>query len=137
MVDYSIKKLLLLLVEEPLGKWALATLPNWNSMFDSTQKAAYPFVAITAAVIATFNSFVWNRIWTFEAQGKGRRLEQLKRFYIVAGIGAMINAGVGSLAFTVLPKQNAVLIASVIGAFVAAIWNFWGQRNWTFRKEHP
>jgi len=135
VVDYTVKKVLLHFLEEPLGNWALATIPGFANAFDSPQKAAYPFAAVTAAIIATFNSFVWNRIWTFEAQGKGRRLEQLKRFYIVAGIGAIINSSVATLVFASIPKQNAVLISSVVGAMVAAIWNFWGQRNWTFRKE--
>jgi len=93
---------------------------------------AAPLLSFLASLFAMFNSFIWNRIWTFEAT-KGNRTAQMLRFYGVSIVGNGINAGCFALAYSFANGHMAV--PKVIGAVVAASWNFLGSRYFAFRTK--
>jgi len=97
-------------------------------------EAAYPIAKVIAGIVATYNSFIWNRLWTFEAEGLDDKRAQLIRFYIVAAGGVLIGTLVAALVYAVLPVHD-VVIPNIAGSLIGAVWNFTVQRAWTFKKK--
>ncbi len=95
-------------------------------------KLASPVAGLIAWGIATFNSLIFNRSWTFEAVGKAPRAVQVRKFYVVTTVAALLNIGLFSFFFNVLPGDS-VLMANVLAAAIVAVWNFLGQRYYAFR----
>ena len=117
------------------GRWLQATAPTLFAFAKGPAKAAAPILGGLASFVAMFNSFVFNRLWTFEAKGKARRTEQAIRFYAVAVTGALMNAVLFSTIFNSLPPNtgHGILVAKIVAAAIVAVWNFVGQRTFAFR----
>jgi len=58
---------------------------------------------------------------------------QLAQFGVVGGSGYLVNLGV----YTLLLRRLGVhyLAAATISFIVAASWNYWWNRHWTFREQ--
>lgn len=113
------------------GVWLQAHLP-WLFNFTSTPAKAFaPVSILIAATVATFNSFIWNRAWTFEAKDSQQRTNQLKRVYAVAYTGMAINLLITTVFYSIFHLK--LFAATVIAAVVVAFWNFLGQRIYAFR----
>ena len=122
-----------------VGRGLLRNFPSLFAFADSPFKAAAPILGGLASFAAMFNSFVLNRVWTFEASGKARKTEQAIRFYLVAVIGAVLNALLFSTFFNLVPSNvgHGILLAKVCAAVLVAVWNFLGQKTFAFRKTTP
>jgi hypothetical protein len=121
---------------EPFGVYLGRVLQDWQPSFfhDSTpDKDAASILGFVASLFAMFNSFIWNRIWTFEAT-KGNRSAQMARFYAVSIFGSFLNAGIFQLLYKALPGQQ-ILASKVVAALIVAVWNFTGQRTFAFRTK--
>jgi len=107
------------------------------SWFQDAKTAGTTLMSAIASLVAIFNSFLWNRRWTFETRGPEERLTQLRRFLVIAVIGYLIqNAVFASLTAVLHITQGPrVILAKVPAAAIAAIWNFGGQRLYAFRKK--
>ena len=81
-------------------------------------------------LIATFNSFVWNRYWTF---GKGFEFQwrELIKFYTVVGSGIFINLGVHYVNTIYFGVND--LFSACISAGFTAIWGFVLSKYIVFR----
>jgi len=55
----------------------------------------YDFFVFIGFLLATTNSFIWNRLWTFRAKG-GVKARQTMAFYGIAAVGAFLNVGVAA-----------------------------------------
>jgi hypothetical protein len=97
---------------------------------ETATQAASPVVASIAWSIATVNSLIFNRSWTFEAVGKDSRIKQIQRFYLVTAIGGLIKI---TFYATVFNLTNRIELGTLVGAGLAAVWNFVGQRMFAFR----
>lgn len=122
------------LLSHRLGEWLMQS----SSLFhfaNSPDKAAAPLLTGIAALVAMYNSFVWNRRWTFEIRSKEDRMRQLGRFYFISIIGYFLNVGITTALFNVIPghPNRSLLVAKMTAALVVAIWNFTGQRMYAFR----
>lgn len=93
---------------------------------------ASPIAAFIAWSIATINSLIFNRSWTFEAVGKERRSVQIRKFYTVTIIAAILNIGLFTLFFNLIPGKR-VFVSNVLAAGIVAVWNFLGQRLYAFK----
>lgn len=124
-------------LSETLGSWLRSSMPGVFSFAHDNQGAAAPILGGVASFVAMFNSFVWNRMWTFEAKGKEKRLAQLHRFYLVSILGAVINSFIFSLFFNGLfaSSGHRTLYAKALSALIVAVWNFTGQRLYAFRSK--
>lgn len=124
-----------MLLSEALGGWLQETMPQFFSWAKDAPTAAVPILGGTASFIAMFNSFVWNRSWTFRVKGKAERLAQLRRFYTVSILGAVLNTLVFSAFSNIISghPNRSLFLAKVIAAGVVAVWNFLGQRYYAFR----
>jgi HAD superfamily phosphatase (TIGR01668 family) len=123
------------LLSEALGSWLVQTMPSIFSFAKTPYNAAVPILGGLASFIAMFNSFIWNRSWTFKVKGKSERLAQLRRFYTVSILGAVWNTLITSGLSNVIPGHptRSLVVAKVVAAGLVAVWNFMGQRYYAFR----
>jgi len=123
------------LLSEALGSWLVANMPGLFSFAKTPYNAAIPILGGLASFIAMFNSFIWNRSWTFRVKGRAERLAQLRRFYTVSILGAIWNTLITSALANVIPghPNRSLAVAKIVAAGVVAIWNFMGQRYYAFR----
>jgi len=137
-VDFAITWMLMHLVpfkggllSDWLGHILRTDWPQFFSFADTDPGAALPILGTIASLFAMYNSFIWNRKWTFEVKGKERKAREMRRFFIVSFGGLFINNTVATLMFKAVPS---VLIGKAVGAIVAAAWNFAGSRFYAFKK---
>lgn len=84
------------------------------------------------------NNFTWNSLWTFSDRLNANRRTQFFQFLLVSLIGLLINnamvllleaplgALIGDAAWGYAP-------AKVIATGVVVFWNYFANRNWTFK----
>lgn len=81
-------------------------------------------------VLAATNNFIWNKFWTFNNRNANYHHQYLK-FLIVSIIGLMI-----TLLFMFIFHIIAgiwYIFAKLITSLLVLYWNYWGNKNWTFR----
>lgn len=141
LIDFCVRYFLIFvltwngeLVNLKLGRWLQQHYPNLVSS-DLQTAAGIVFIPL-AALIAMYNSFFWNRRWTFEIQSKEDRAKQLVKFYAVSIAGLILNSVISNALFNVVPghKKQSLAIATIVAAAVVAAWNFLGQRLFAFRE---
>ena len=102
-----------------------------------------PKFAVTAtstALIATVNSFLWNKFWTFEAgKSADKTWVELAKFYAVTGTAAVVNGSVTYFAVNYLAAEGGSLevwanVAKIIGIFSALFINFIGYKFFVFKQ---
>jgi putative flippase GtrA len=86
------------------------------------------------------NSYFWNKFWTYEHKETKVGGREFGKFYLIAGIGFLLNVGVASFIVNIVGPQfgfSPELWAN-IGAFTAIIcvfmWNFLGYKFIVFRS---
>lgn len=97
----------------------------------------FKFLSFSAAAT---NSYFWNKWWTFE---KGRQLKgkEFINFYLVTGVGLLINVGVASFLvnstgamFGLEEKLWAGVAAPFAGVLIGFMWNFLAYKFFIFKK---
>ncbi|MFA4999486.1 MAG: GtrA family protein [Parcubacteria group bacterium] len=89
--------------------------------------------------IATANSYLWNKYWTFRDR-ESVRVFQIGQFLVISAIGAVLNSGIVYLISTfVSPLFNLspavwVNMAKILATGVSFIWNFAGYKFVVFKK---
>ncbi len=91
-------------------------------------------------LVATINSYFWNKHWTFEKGKNVFAAKEFSKFLIVTAIGLSINVGIASLVVNVIGPQFEISkeIWATVGAFTAIlfawIWNFLSSKFIVFKK---
>ena len=92
---------------------------------------ALPIASPLAIVISMAATFALNEIWTWHDRGTGRIFSRAVMYGMINSGGLVINAGV--LLF--LHGQGMhYLLANLIGAGIAAVWNFGLNNAITWRR---
>ncbi|HET8523897.1 MAG TPA: GtrA family protein [Thermomicrobiales bacterium] len=86
-------------------------------------------VAIFVSMIVTF---ILNEFWTWHDRGSGRIISRVALYFPINSGGLLINYLV--LAFLVSHSGMHYLVANLIGAGIAAIWNFALNNTITWRN---
>lgn len=127
------------LLSEVVGRWAHTNLGlgSTNSLH-GLQEAAFGPLKIGPVILAIFVSYLLNRLYTFKFGDQKITVKQVGQFYVIALVGMIIAVSVSTLVNTSLKGDpNADWgIASLAGMIAGFIWNFNGQRLWTFRRKH-
>ncbi len=87
-------------------------------------------------LVATTNSFVWNKYWTFGAKEKAVAREAAG-FYSVAIIGWVLNVGVATLVKMAGPADSHIWVSIVApfgGVAASFLWDFFGYKYLVFGK---
>lgn len=95
--------------------------------------ASFPVAQACAVLCAiAFNFFLNNAITFHDRKLKGARLiGGLASFYLVCGVGALGNVGVGSLVYAQEPRW---WVAGLAGAVAGSVWNFASSSFLTWRR---
>lgn len=94
----------------------------------------YSLYKAVSFVLATLNSYIWNKFWTFKRQAKETVSKELTQFIIVSIIGFLINVGIASGIFKFIAPAGGLnpdqwgIIAAVFATAVSMIWNFLGYK---------
>ena len=110
------------------------TLINLISLYILTDlfNIYYMFSAIFAFVLANTNSFVLNKIWTFNDFFKDSFFKKYTKFIIVSGITLIVNL---SILYSLTEYLHFHYMISQIIAIAFSLWiNFIGNLLWTFKK---
>ncbi len=110
-------------------------LIDWCIYFTLTRAFSvfYLNAKIVSFCVAAGNSYVWNRRWTFRSR-EPNHLRQLTQFFLVASIGAALNAGIMYLLHGLLLMPD--LLALIVATGIVMFWNFLANRYWTFRRTY-
>jgi len=90
-------------------------------------------------LVATTNSYFWNKFWTFEKKEKPAPKEFFK-FLVVTVFGFLINVGVASFVVNIVGPQFGMgkkiwaSVGAIVAAFFAFVWNFLGSKFVVFEK---
>lgn len=101
--------------------------------------SSFVFIKTISFFIATTNSFFWNKYWTFGATGAARAKETIS-FYVIAGIGVLINVGVASIVVNVINHPTSIFVnlwanvGALAGIGASFLWNFVGYKFFVFKK---
>ena len=104
-----------------------------------TSGGGYALLVLIGFLLATTNSFIWNKFWTFGAGEGGVQTKQTIAFYGLTAVGALLNVGVATFIvnYVTSPGIPAAAWANVGGlAGIAAsfAWNFLGYKFFVFKK---
>lgn len=92
----------------------------------------YLGAATIAFIIATLNSYTWNRRWTFRAGP--HRNERLLKFFLVQLVGLTINLLILSFLVEYGGLEDHKLVAQIIANAFVVLSNFLGNKFWTFQE---
>lgn len=103
--------------------------------------AGWYYVLFKAAsfVIASTNSYLWNKFWTFGSRTKAS-LKEFLAFIAFTLVGTAINVGVASLLVNAVGAPAGIglkwwaNISAVIAIFAGLLWNFTSYRKVVFRE---
>lgn len=91
----------------------------------------YLMAKILSFSVALFNSYTWNRRWTFRSQDSAK-LRQFIKFLTISIVGVVLNSLIMYLAVEHLK------VSDIYGLFLASaivmIWNFLANKFYTFRS---
>ena len=100
----------------------------------------YPVFKGIAFLVATVNSYFWNKYWTFGKVKEAPVPKEFSKFLATVTIGLFLNVGIASLVVNVVGPQFGITerIWASVGAFTATlfawIWNFIGVKFFVFKK---
>lgn len=85
-------------------------------------------------LVATVNSYFWNKYWTFKSTGG-----KFDQFLVVSAIGLVVNVGVASLVVNLVGPQFGLAVktwanvGAILGSVVGLFWNFVGYKFIVFK----
>ncbi len=114
-----------------------------NFLMEISQISVGPYYSLFKAIsfsLATFNSYFWNKLWTFRQRETKIGPKEFSKFYSVTGAGFLVNVIVASFIVNIVGPQFGFssIVWANIGAFLAvlcvAAWNFAGFKFVVFKK---
>jgi len=79
------------------------------------------------------NSFIFNKIWTFESKvNKKKTAMEFVRFIMINGISLLVS--IYGISYLVSSMEINVYIAKIIVTLLAQIINYLGYKIWVFKK---
>ncbi|MDX8051900.1 GtrA family protein [Lentzea sp. BCCO 10_0798] len=102
---------------------------------------------IIATLVATIVSYVLNREWSFRTRGGRERHHEAALFFLVNGIGIVLNSAplyIARYAFhlqephvsRLTEEISDFLSAQIIGTLIAMAFRWYGYKNWVFPEEN-
>lgn len=111
-----------------------------------TSGAYYGVLKGFSFLIATVNSYLWNKNWTFSSMGEGEdedlteKGKEFGKFVLISGIGFFINVSAALVIVNWIgpslniPPNILAILGGVFAAFCSMTWNFLGYKFLVFKK---
>ncbi|MCL5406906.1 MAG: GtrA family protein [Patescibacteria group bacterium] len=111
---------------------ASSTVIDWGIFYflNLTFGIYYLTAKVLSFSIAVFNSFIWNRRWTFRSTDPSHGKEFTK-FLIIALVGLSLNALIMYLAVSIFHTRKIFGLAFATG--IVTFWNFLANKFYTFK----
>jgi len=100
----------------------------------------YSLFKAVSFILATTNSYIWNKFWTFRRRTTEKIGKEFLQFIIISTIGFLINVGIASFVFkSISPFAGSnidqwAIISAAIATVISMIWNFLGYKFIVFEK---
>jgi dolichol-phosphate mannosyltransferase len=94
-----------------------------------------PVASVFAIEISILNNFLWNDLWTFKSDKEhlfSSRWQRFTSFQVISIGGAIINFAILNIFALILGIDYR--ISNIVGIVVAFSWNFFINRNLTWKK---
>ena len=102
---------------------------------------------IIATLVATIVSYILNREWSFRTRGGRERHHEAALFFLVNGIGIVLNSAPLYIARYLFHLQEPhvsrlteevsdFLSAQIIGTLIAMVFRWYGYKKWVFPEEN-
>jgi putative flippase GtrA len=102
---------------------------------------------IIATLVATIVSYILNREWSFRTRGGRERHHEAALFFLVNGIGIVLNSAPLYVARYLFHLQEPhvsrlteeisdFLSAQIIGTLIAMVFRWYGYKKWVFPEEN-
>ncbi len=91
-------------------------------------------------ILATTNSYFWNKLWTFNNPQKEGMGKQFLSFLLVSGIGFGVNVLLATLIVNFVEPLRGISqglwanVAALVALIFTMLWNFLGYKFVVFRK---
>jgi len=141
---YQVAKFILVGLLNTFVDWGILNLLMF--LTSTVSGALYPVFKGMSFLVATGNSYVWNKFWTFkkpenkkEAIEKKTTGKEFLQFFIVSVIGFTLNVGIATVMVNILGAPIGVseqlwANAGALGGTLAGLtWNFLGYKLIVFK----
>ena len=90
-------------------------------------------------VLATINSYIWNKYWSFQDKESSDILQEFGKFILVSSIGLVLNVIVATIVkslhgLTDLDPKTWAAISAMVASVAVLTWNFIGYKFLVFKK---
>lgn len=98
----------------------------------------YSFFKAISFLVATVNSYFWNKFWTFEKR-ETLQAKEFFKFLVITAVGFLINVGVASFVVNIIGPQFGLsekiwaTFGAIVAAFFAFVWNFLASKFIVFK----
>jgi putative flippase GtrA len=85
-------------------------------------------------LLATVNSYAWNKLWTFKRKTTETVGKEFLQFTVITILGFLINVGIASIIFKFISPVGGLnidqwaIVSAAIATLVSMIWNFLGYK---------
>lgn len=139
LVDWGILALLIFFFR----KFFLTEPNNVLFVIFTVTIAYYSLYKAVSFILATLNSYIWNKFWTFKRQATESVGKEFSQFIIISVIGFLINVGIASGIFKFIAPTGGLnfdqwaIVAAVVATAISMIWNFLGYKFIVFDINRP
>jgi putative flippase GtrA len=101
----------------------------------------YTLLKAISFIVATTNSYIWNKFWTFKRKTTEKLGREFMQFITISIIGFLINVIIASSVFKFIPRLGGLnieqwaLVSAAIASIIALAWNFVGYKFVVFNKK--
>ena len=123
-----------------LSVGAIGTVLDFSLLILLTLAGLPPLLANTLSfTVGLANNFAWNRLWTFGDSVQPDWRKQLAKFTMISLVGLALSNLIllsfqGELGTMIGHPAWGYLPAKVIATTVVLFWNYFANRNWTFKQ---
>ncbi len=113
----------------------VGTLVDVGSLYVFVDFAGLPVVraSILSFALAVLNNYIFNRFWTFKHHNSFGWHKRFLKFVALSVVGLWLNSF--AMYFFVHSVGIWYVYAKILASVVVFLWNYIGNRYWTFRPE--
>lgn len=142
---YQVAKFILVGLLNTFVDWGILNLLMF--LTSTVSGALFPVFKGISFLVATSNSYAWNKFWTFKKPADNEEVaekkaagKELLQFFIVSVVGFTLNVGIATVVVNVMgapvgiSEQLWANIGALGGTLAGLVWNFLGYKLIVFKS---